>query len=496
MKKAIIVSSLLSTMLLAGTVEIKTGWNNVGFSSKYSIQSLAESESAFKQIWYFDPVSKEWKFYSTSSSLMQTAGASDIGPIPEVLPFGSGVWIFSDSDVNLEVSGSSIATAGTFSSFKTTYFGDVSYAIGKKGDGFYIATSQNGSKDWGDFVPLDMGKNKSVKYSWNSALSVGENANDVIYGLVVQDSNNSSHEFAYVGTYNGSETSVQKVDEVQNGSIDLYYQTIFTSPDSNGTQYLFFRSYSWGENRREDMTIATNSDDNRWSFQVIENSDYYDINYNYIHRDNADSLRVLNRFIVKTKAPYKTILYGAKGGIQKTLELDGTWNSLMEFYSEEHCYVLLVKSDYASCCDRSGKRLALITDGSSVDHIDLDHVVRAVGMVSLNDSKKLFAFAHDEIGGVLYIYKSSDLGKSWSLLKEVADFEYQIKYVSSIREDGDGVVYCKLMVDDYSKYVESNDSFESWSVVTDSYRVVGANESGKYIERVEPNGSITLIERR
>ena len=46
-----------------------------------------------------------------------------------------------------------------------------------------------------------------------------------------------------------------------------------------------------------------------------------------------------------------------------------------------------------------------------------------------------------------------------------------------------------------SRYVESNDSFESWSIVTESYRVVGTNESSKYIERVESSGSITIIKR-
>lgn len=494
MKKAIIISSLLSTMLLADTVEIKTGWNNVGFSAEYGVQDLAESSQSLKQFWYFDPVSKSWSFFSTNDSLMQTANSSGYSQIPQTLPFGSGVWIYSDSNVSVSVESSSFYTDNSFGSISQTYYDNTQYAIGSKEKLPYIATSTNGS-DWANFVAIDLNKDNQIMNNW-SAQIFARGENDLIFSFVTYDSNNSSARSGWVGSFeNGVVTSLQNVVATSSGDVYNWYG-IFTSPESNSTQYIFFKKYDWGD-ESDEVVVATKVAEGQWSVLNIENGQDIEANYDYIYRDNADSLRVLRGFKVATYAPYKTLIYRIDSGLHKSLELDGVWSSLTTFDDADVRYTIMAKSDYADW-RRGGKHLAVLTNGSSVDYVDLDHIVRAVGVVYLNESRELFAFAQDEIGGNLYVYKSVDLGKSWSLFKEVADFGYQINYISSINKKDDGTIYCKLYVDYYNKYVESNDSFASWSVVTESYRVVGANanESGKYIERIEPNGSITLIERR
>lgn len=496
-KKIITLSAIASTVLFSQALDIKKGWNNIGLSSQYSVQDLAQSYQGLKMFWYFDPVNKNWSFYSPNSLLMQAAKSAGYYKISQTLPLGSGIWVFSDSNFSIDVD--SFIKDNIFESFYSTYYENVKYAIGRKRNIPYISISSN-DENTSRLIPINLTKNnQTIQYSWNSGIMARDKDN-LIFFFVTQDINNSDNRTAWVGSYkDGNITSLKDILSVNYGWIGSY-DNVFTSPESNSTQYILFSKNDY-ENNNAEVAIAEKKGDDDWNILEIPNGSYFeDVNYNYIYRDNSSDLYVLNGFNIITQDYNKTLIYKVDSNIHKVFELDGYWQSFTSFYDNENNYYKIMFNNDNQYSYRGGKNLAIIINNESINYANMDHIVRTIGVLNLNDDQKeLYAFAHDKIGDTLYVYKSSDYGKSWSLAAQTSQFEYQIDYIYEIFKDEADNIHCKLGVEDYGnyKYIETNDSFATWNNVKENYKISNNfNKNKKFIKRVEPDGSITLINRK
>lgn len=90
MKKvsALVISTLLSNMLLAESIDLKSGWNLVGFSNKTDVETLKSLDSNISKIYRYDGEYRE---------------SGDISP-------SDGVWVLSNSDITLNLKESEIGT--------------------------------------------------------------------------------------------------------------------------------------------------------------------------------------------------------------------------------------------------------------------------------------------------------------------------------------------------------------------------------------------------
>jgi hypothetical protein len=240
-----------------------------------------------------------------------------------------------------------------------------------------------------------------------------------------------------------------------------------------------FEYYNWN-NELENKVIIAKWENNQWNFNFIDKGRIYFLAYM-----DANSLE---KFTIIVSDPLKTIVYKAKEGLNKKLELDGIWT----YIKKVNQYSIYLKS-YRPY-DR-GKTLKIIKDGADEGNIThFNHDIVAIGSTGWGDNIELYAFGHDEIGDNLYIYKSSDGGKNWNLFKTVKNFNYQINYIREIRKENDNI-YCKLRVNNYSFDIESKDSFNTWEMVKTNYRINNKIKNKDYLERRERDGSVTIFKR-
>jgi hypothetical protein len=441
--KKLIFFSILSSFLFASIININQGWNNIGFSKEYNIKKITDNKN-FKYVWYFNPVNKKWEFYSYDETILNYATKNNFKIIPDILPKGSAVWIYSDNNTSIGYY--------NFHPYNITYYDNVKYAIGKKGNNLYLAES-NDENQWNKFILLETNFTRLN----NSLIYVGENKNDVLFSYTMTKNNNSA---LYVGSFDGEKISKKLIKE---GYIYPYWNRVFTDPDNNATQYILFDNDVNGS--IGELIIAKNDDKNQWSVQTIENLTNYDLETNpkFIYRKNSNVLTILRSFSVTTVDPIKTLIFTVKNGIHKGLELNGLWRRIFYHCSNDgNSYFYYVKTYNRSCA--IGKYIKLIKNGNEcISTSSFDHSIVAMGGVNDNE---LYAFGHDGIGNDLYIYKSTDGGNNWNLFKTVSNFNYQINYIEGpIKKDSDGKIYCRMRVNHNSFDIESKDSFDTWEKI-------------------------------
>jgi len=308
-----------------------------------------------------------------------------------------------------------------------------------------------------------------------------KNNKDILFAYVGSSDNNKS---AYVGIYDGKNVSKKLVKQVENGWINIYYDRIFTNSNDTNMQYIFFTQENWKDPSQNQIIIVTNDANENWYFKLLLNSKLINLNYDYKWDKNHEISFLLNSFTTLTLNPLKTSIYNNE--LSKITELPGVWNSITKF-NDTYMYV----SSYYTY-ERRGKYLITVDkNGNIISKNKFDHFVTEIASI---DDNELYAFAHDAIGDNLYIYQSTDDGKTWDLFKTIKNFNYQIDYIIRLEKQSDGNIYCKMRVNDYSLSIESNDTFENWSISKTNYRVNNSNnKQNRYIEKIEKDGSITIL---
>jgi hypothetical protein len=209
--KKIILFSLVGGLLF-GSVNIYQGWNNIGVSKSSNVKKIFNNED-FKYVWYFNPINKKWNFYSFNEYFLNYAKEKGFEIIPDVLPDGSAVWVYSDINTSIEKNDNNY-----FNSYTSSSFNGVRYAVGKKDGNLYLA--EGDINKWNKFILLE----NNVTNISNVLMNVDEN--NVLFSYMIGDNNKS----VYVGSFDGEKVSKKLVKTFNNGRVFPHAHKIFNDP--------------------------------------------------------------------------------------------------------------------------------------------------------------------------------------------------------------------------------------------------------------------------
>ena len=108
MKKLLIGSLIAASALFGQTINLSSGWNNVGIAHD-NVNIREFNESGIEYIWHYNNNTKNWEFYTFNNELLEAvnrdidAGRLNISILRTLLNTGDSLWIYTNHNTQVNI---------------------------------------------------------------------------------------------------------------------------------------------------------------------------------------------------------------------------------------------------------------------------------------------------------------------------------------------------------------------------------------------------------